>query len=255
MLHVYRFLYEPNDNDAAFRKHLWSFYKLIMNPLIPSALDKGQRALSEYAAKKLLATYDIPVTREILAQNKDEAVSAAEAIGYPLVVKACSPDLMHKSESGAVILGIGNVDGLTRAYDRVLAAVNAPLEGVLIQEMVKGQRELVVGLNRDPQFGPCVMLGLGGILTEALKDVVFRVAPFDHGEALDMMNELRSRAILDTFRGQAAVDRSVLGQTLQAVGRMALDHEAIAEIDINPMIIDAEGHIKAVDALIVLNHC
>ena len=96
---------------------------------------------------------------------------------------------------------------------------------------------------------------MGGILTEALKDVVFRVAPFDHGEALDMMNELRSRAILDTFRGQAAVDRSVLGQTLQAVGRMALDHEAIAEIDINPMIIDAEGHIKAVDALIVLNHC
>ncbi len=215
-------------------------------------MEKGQKALSEYDAKQLLAAYGVPVTRERLVQERGQAVEAADDIGYPLVVKACSPELMHKSESGAVAVGIENATALLEACDRVVAAVGTPLPGILIQEMVAGQRELVVGLNRDPQFGPCVMLGLGGVLTEAIKDVVFRVAPFDHGDALDMMAELRSKAILDTFRGQAAVDRDALSQTLRAVGRMALDHDAIVEIDINPIIIDAQGRIKAVDALVVL---
>lgn len=227
-------------------------YALMMNKLVHAAMEKGEKALSEYTAKQLLAAYGVPVTREILAREKDQAVEAAGNIGYPVVLKACSPELMHKSESGAVVVGIENTEALMAAYDRVVSATSAPLEGILIQEMVHGRRELVVGLNRDPQFGPCVMLGLGGVLTEAIKDIVFRVAPFNQNEALDMMDELRSKAILDSFRGEAAVDRTILGKTLQAVGQVALDHDAIAEIDINPIIIDARGNIKAVDALVVL---
>ena len=224
---------------------------MTMNELVHDAMEKGQKALSEHAAKQLLAAYGVPVTREILAREKGQAVEAADTIGYPVVLKACSPELMHKSESGGVVVGIENATTLTEAYERVVAATDAPLEGILIQEMVHGRRELVIGLNRDPQFGPCVMLGLGGVLTEAIKDIVFRVAPFDQAEALDMMDELRSKAILDHFRGEAAVDRTILGKTLQAVGQIALDHDAIAEIDINPIIIDARGDIKAVDALVV----
>lgn len=223
-----------------------------MHPLIRSALGKGDPALSEYNSKQMLKAYGIPVTRETLVQSPGEAAAAAQALGYPVVVKACSPRLMHKSEAGAVAVGLQNEADLLEAYDRISAAVAQPLEGMLIQEMVKGSRELVVGLTRDAQFGPCVMLGLGGVLTEVLNDTAFRVAPFDRVEALDMMGELRSHAILDKFRGQAPADRTLLADTLVAVGRMALENEAIAEIDINPLIIDAQGRLTAVDALVVL---
>jgi acyl-CoA synthetase (NDP forming) len=223
-----------------------------MNRLIRSALEKGDPALSEYNSKQMLKAYGIPVTREALVQSPGEAAAAAQALGYPVVIKACSPRLMHKSEAGAVAVGIADEAALLQAYDRIQAAVDQPLEGMLIQEMVKGSRELVVGLTRDAQFGPCVMLGLGGVLTEVLKDTAFRVAPFDANEALDMMTELRSQKVLDHFRGQAPADRNLLADTLVAVGRLALENEAIAEIDINPLIIDPQGRLIAVDALIVL---
>lgn len=223
-----------------------------MKDLIRSAVARGDRALSEYDAKRVLETYGIPVTRESLVQTRDEAVSAARAIGYPVVVKACSTRLLHKSEAGAVAVGIPDDEALLSAYDRITATVQAPLTGILVQEMVPGQRELVIGLSRDPQFGPCVMLGLGGVLTEALRDIVFRVAPLDRDEALDMMAELRSRAILDSFRGQAPADREALAGALTGIGRIGLDHGEIVEIDVNPIIIDPRGRIRAVDALMVV---
>lgn len=223
-----------------------------MKDLIQSAVEKGARALSEYDAKRFLQAYGIPVTRETLARDKQEALAAARDIGYPVVLKACAAALMHKSEAGAVAVGIADDARLQEAYDRVTGAVSLPLEGILIQEMVPGQRELVVGLSRDPQFGPCVMVGLGGVLTEVLKDIAFRVAPFDRREALEMLAELRCSNMLDAFRGQAAADREALCDTLIAVGQIGLDHAAVAEIDINPIIIDARGRIKAVDALVVL---
>lgn len=224
-----------------------------MKKLIESAVKEGAKALSEYDAKQLLHAYGIPITREQLVQNKKDALAAARAIGYPVVLKACAAELMHKSESGAVVVGIRDDDHLEEAYDRVAAATDIPLQGILVQEMVHGQRELVVGLNRDAQFGPCVMVGLGGILTEVLKDVAFRVAPFDAAEALDMLSELRCRDMLEPFRGQEAANKRALCETLVAVGRIGMEHDAIAEIDINPIIIDARGRLKAVDALVVLN--
>lgn len=220
--------------------------------IIQAGLEKGHPALSEYNSKKVLEKYGIPVTKEILAQNEAEAVAAADKIGYPVVLKACSPELMHKSESGSVKIGLKDEAELRGAYKEIKHSVSIDLEGVLVQEMINGNRELVLGLIRDPQFGPCVMFGLGGIMTEILKDNAFRVAPFDEIEARDMISEIKAKAILEKFRGQAAADVETIYRSLVALGKIGLEHEGVAEIDINPMIIDAQGRVVAVDALVVL---
>jgi len=220
--------------------------------LIRSALDRGQPALSEYESKKLLSLYGIPITRETLSRNADEAVSAAADLGFPVVLKACSPELMHKSERGCIELNLRSERDVREAYGRIIRSVDLELEGVLVQEMVPGQRELVVGLNRDPQFGPCVMLGTGGMMTEVFKDTAFRMAPFGMIEAKDMTEELRFKAILGAFRGQKPADMDILCRTLIAVGKIGLELETVSELDINPMIITPEGRVVAVDALVVL---
>lgn len=220
--------------------------------LVRAALKRGQRALSEYESKKLLSLYDIPVTREELARSGDEAVSAALRLRLPVGLKACSPELMHKSERGCLELNLRSEADIREAYGRLIKSVDLELEGILVQEMVPGQRELVVGLNRDPQFGPCVMLGIGGVMTEVFEDTAFRMAPFGMVEARDMMEELRFKKVLDGFRGQKAVDRDILCRTLIAVGRIGLELEGVSEIDLNPMIVTPEGRVVAVDALVVL---
>ena len=220
--------------------------------LIRSGLDKGQKALSEYESKKLLSLYGIPVTREKLSHSADEAVSAAAGLGFPVVLKACSAELMHKSERGCIELNLRSEGDVREAYGRIIRSVDLELEGVLVQEMVPGQRELVVGLTRDPQFGPCVMLGIGGIMTEVFQDTVFRMAPFDMLEAKDMTEELRFKTILGAFRGQKPVDMEILCRTLIAVGQIGLELETVSELDINPMIITPGGRLVAVDALVVL---
>lgn len=224
-----------------------------MNP-IEAALTNGQTALSEFQSKQLLGSMGIPVTREKLTQTADEAVAAAEKIGYPVVLKACSWELMHKSEHGCIELNLTTPEAVRKAHSRICERINAPLEGVLVQEMVAGQRELVVGLNRNPQFGVCVMLGFGGIMTEVIRDTVFRVAPFDRVEALDMIHNLKTKSMLAAFRGQKPADLTALCQILMAVGLLGLSETSISEIDINPLIISPDGTIKAVDALIILEN-
>ncbi|MDY6823802.1 MAG: acetate--CoA ligase family protein [Thermodesulfobacteriota bacterium] len=220
--------------------------------IMESAFHKGLPALSEYDAKKVLKDYGIPVTREVLAENPDDAVSAASGIGYPVVLKACSSHLMHKSDSGLVALGLNGEDAVRDAFERIYAGADAKIDGVLVQEMVAGKRELVVGMIRDSQFGPCVMLGLGGIMTEVFRDAVFRMAPLDAVDAADMTNQLRSRKMLDAFRGEAPADLDSLYGILSAVGRLAMERDEIREIDINPLIVSPDGRVAAVDALIVL---
>jgi succinyl-CoA synthetase beta subunit len=215
-------------------------------------MDQGQRALSEYQSKLLLAGYGIPVTTEILVQSSEEAITAAEKIGYPVVLKACSPDLMHKSEAGVIELSLKSANDVATAYKRIMASISIELEGILVQEMVPGMRELVFGMSREPQFGPCVILGLGGVMAEILNDVVLRVAPFDMAEAREMAEELRCRKLLDDFRGEKATDMNAICKALMALGEMSIDHPEIAEIDMNPVKIDPSGRIKALDALIVL---
>lgn len=220
--------------------------------LIQSGLNRGQKALSEYESKKLLGLYGIPVTREKLSRSADEAVSAADGLGFPVALKACSAELMHKSERGGIELNSRSESDVRRAYERIIRSVDLQLEGVLVQEMVPGQRELVVGLSRDTQFGPCVMLGMGGIMTEVFQDTVFRMAPFDMIDAKDMTEELRFKTILGAFRGQKPVDMEILCRTLIAVGQIGLELETVSELDINPLIITPEGRLVAVDALVVL---
>ena len=195
--------------------------------LIRSALKREQRALSEYESKKLLSLYGIPVTREQLSRSAGEAVSAAAEIGFPVVLKASSPELMHKSEHGSIELNLRSEGDVREAYGRIVGSVELELDGVLVQEMVPGQRELVIGLTRDPQFGPCVMLGIGGTMTEVFQDTVFRMAPFDMTEANDMTEELRFKKILGAFRGQKPVDMDTLCRALIAVGQIGLELEAV----------------------------
>ncbi len=220
--------------------------------LIRSALERGQPALSEYESKKLLSLYGVPITREKLSRKAEEAISTAVELGFPVALKACSPELMHKSEHGCIELNLRTERDVREAYDRISKSIDLKLEGILVQEMVSGQRELVVGLTRDPQFGPCVMLGLGGIMTEVFEDTAFRMAPLGMIEAKDMSEELRFKAIFGAFRGQKPVDMEMLCRTLVAVGQIGLDLEAVSELDINPMIVTPEGRIVAVDALVLL---
>jgi len=222
-----------------------------MDP-IEAAYQKGQKALSEFQSKQVLKACGIPVTRESLVQTPDEAVAAADRVGYPVVLKPCSWELMHKSELGCIELGVTGPEAVRQAFERINEKIQIPLEGILVQEMVEGSRELVAGLNRDLQFGACVMLGFGGVMAEIIEDTVFRVAPFDHTEAMDMINDLKSRPMLDSFRGQAPADLDTLCHILTGIGRLGLENKAISEIDINPLIISPDGTIKAVDALIIL---
>jgi acetyl-CoA synthetase (ADP-forming) len=218
--------------------------------LLVKALQKGQLALSEYESRKAIASAGVPITREALVQSRDEAMDQAEKIGFPVVLKGSSPELTHKTEMGMVRVNLKDRDDVGSAFDE-LSGKGIKLEGVLVQEMVKGHREFVIGLTRDPQFGPCVMFGLGGIFTEAMKDVSFRVAPLSEDDAREMIGEIRAAKLLDAFRGEKAVDRETLIRALVNIGRLGMTHDEIAEIDINPLII-RDGKPIAVDALVIL---
>lgn len=218
--------------------------------MLLKAIAGRQLALSEFESKKVVATAGVPVTRETLVHSREEAVNQTEKIGFPVVLKGSSPDLTHKTEAGMVRVNLKNRDEVAQAYDE-LTGKGIALEGVLIQEMVKGSREFVIGLTRDPQFGPCVMFGLGGIFTEAMKDVTFRVAPLTEEDAREMIGEIRAAKLLDAFRGEKAVDREILVRALVGIGNLGMKHEEIAEIDINPLIVK-DGKPVAVDALVIL---
>jgi len=219
--------------------------------IIAKAIKEGRTSLSEYEAKQMLATYQIPVAREILVDDVKDLMNAAEEIGYPLVLKGCSSDIAHKTEKGLIRVDIRNKKEARAAFEEVMTTMDGTEKAVLIQEMVHGKRELVVGLTRDPQFGPCVMFGLGGIFTEILKDISFRVAPLEKRDALEMMKEIKAHKILEAVRGMPAADMDMLADILINVGRIGLENEAVKEIDINPVII-SKGKPVAVDALVVL---
>src|SRR5574337_630140 len=170
-----------------------------MNP-VQEALAKGQPALNEYDAKRFLAGFGIPVCREILASDPEGAAANAATIGFPIVLKAAGATLFHKTEVGGIALNLKSPEEVRGEARRLLGIPGC--QALLVQEMIKGDRELVCGLTRDAQLGPCVMFGLGGILTETLDDAVFRLAPLTGTDALEMMQEIRGAKILGPFRGQ-----------------------------------------------------
>jgi len=220
--------------------------------VLEDAISKGQNTLSEYQSKKFLASHGIPVTNERLVNTKEEAIKAAEELGFPVVLKGCGSEMTHKTEFNMIELDLRDDVSVGEAYSRITGHKGVSIEGVLVQEMIKGERELVVGLTRDPQFGPCVMFGLGGIFTEILNDVSFRIAPLEKRDALEMAREIRGHKILDAFRGKPPVDMDVLCQALISMGNIGMEFDHVKEIDINPLIIRDDKPV-AVDALVVLD--
>ncbi|MFC1863712.1 acetate--CoA ligase family protein [Thermodesulfobacteriota bacterium] len=174
--------------------------------IIRDVLSEGRTILSEHESKALLREYYIPVTNEIEVFNIDSFKKAVKEIGFPLVIKGCGSKLSHKTERNLVRVDIRSEEESVEIFDEIMLEVKDDGGAVLVQEMVKGRRELLAGLTRDPQFGPCVMFGLGGILTEVLKDISFRVAPLEKKDALEMMQEINARKILEGIRGLPPAD-------------------------------------------------
>ena len=219
--------------------------------IIEKALKQGRKTLSEYEAKQVLAAYGIPITKEVLAKDRDDLEKGLKKIGFPLVMKGCSADIAHKTEKGLIHVDIRTATEAKKAFRDIIAGMEGFEGGVLMQEMIKGRRELVMGMTRDPQFGPCVMFGLGGIFTEILRDVAFRRAPLEVRDAKEMMQEIKGHKILDAVRGMEAADQKLLADMLISVGRIGLDFDNVMEIDLNPVILSGAKPV-VVDALIVL---
>jgi len=220
--------------------------------IIAAARASGRKSLSEFDSKRILAAYGIPVTREILVANLTQARAAARRLGFPVVLKACAADQAHKTEKGLLAVNLATGKALDEAFRRVSRRCGPNYGGdFLVQEMVRGEREVMIGMIRDAQFGPSVMFGLGGIFTEILHDVVFRIAPLRKRDAVEMLRGIKGHRILDAVRGMKAVDLDSLTGSIIALGRIGLDFEEIAEIDVNPLIIRGTRPV-AVDALVVL---
>lgn len=213
----------------------------------------------EYVAKRVLVDYGIPVTREALAERKDEALAIARSIGYPVALKVQSPDISHKTEARAVRIDISSDAELAAAYEEVIANARAfkkgaKIEGVLVQEMARDGVEAILGVTNDPLFGPAVMFGLGGIFAEVLKDVSFRLAPVTASVAREMVEEVAGYPLIAGARGRPRADVDALVDAIVRLSALAVDlKDCIAELDINPLFVLAKGRgVKAADALIRL---
>ena len=209
------------------------------------------RTLSEAESRKVLENYGVPLVESRKVESSSSAVQAAEAFGFPVVLKGTGKDLAHKTESGLVFLNLTDTAAVEKAYQDIQSRAGDKLEGVLVQRMIASTREFVAGMKRDPQFGPSVMFGLGGIFTEAFKDVSFRVAPLERIDAEEMLDEVRATQLLGAIRGQPPADRRALGDLLIALGKIGLEKDEIAEIDLNPVLLDGSRPVAA-DALVVL---
>jgi acetyl-CoA synthetase (ADP-forming) len=209
--------------------------------------------LSEHESKQLLAEAGIPTPEERLVSSPEEAVQAAEELGYPVVLKLCGRGIAHKTERNLVRLDVGSAEDVRRQAEELLAQ-RSPQEksaAVLVQSMVSGRRELIAGLMRDPQFGPCVMFGLGGIFAELIGDVAFAIAPLEQNDAADLIRALRHHEILDSFRGEPPADLEKLAHILETLGRIGEARPDVLSIDVNPLILSGSEPV-VVDALVEL---
>jgi acetyl coenzyme A synthetase (ADP forming)-like protein len=206
----------------------------------------GNTQMGEVEAKEILRAYDFKVLDGHLATTADEAVAAAERIGYPVVLKISSPDIIHKSDFGGVRINLANAEQVRDAFELMMLRIqrrapNAYIRGGFIEKMGTRGREVILGMTRDPQFGPMLMFGLGGIFVEVMKDVTFYLAPITQDEAMQMLKGTRSYALLKGARGQAPVDLEAIASALQRISQLATDYPQIAELDINPMIVGEIG--------------
>ena len=225
--------------------------------LVDATRRRGERKLGELDALAVVEAYGVPTVGARVARTADEAAELARALGGgPAVLKIVSPQVIHKTDVGGVRLGLVGAEAVRAAFDEIVGNVrravpDAQLEGVLVQRQVAGGRELITGITRQPDFGAMVMVGLGGVFVEVLRDVTFRIAPIDAREAEDMLAGLRGARLLGELRGMPAVDRARVGDVLVRVARLAADFPEIEELDINPLLVSADGGI-AVDARVLL---
>jgi acyl-CoA synthetase (NDP forming) len=225
--------------------------------VLAQARAEGRTLLNEVEAKSLLKEAGVPVATTTLATNAAEAQAQAEAAGYPVVLKVVSPDIAHKSDVGGVKLNLKDKDAVGAAFDEIVAnskkaVANARIAGVAVQHMAPQGTEVIVGMTTDPQFGPVMMFGLGGIMVEVLKDVSFRLVPLAERDADQMISEIKGRPVLEGVRGQPASDLNALRNTILKVSEFVEKHPEVRELDLNPVFAYPDGAL-AVDARIVVS--
>lgn len=227
-----------------------------ISKIFETAKADGRDFLYEHEAKNLFAIYDMPVTKIHVAETEDEAVEAAEKIGYPIVLKIVSPQILHKSDAGGVIVGVEDEQGIRDGFNKIIENAknykeDAEITGILVQEMAPKGTEIIIGSTTDPTFGPTLMFGLGGIFVEILKDVSFRVAPIKEEDAKKMIKEIKAYKILEGARGNPPVDQETLADILLKTSDMLMDCPEIKELDMNPILAYPEG-ARIVDARIII---
>ncbi len=227
-----------------------------MSDPIADARADGRTLLTEVESKQLLHDAGIAVTQARLTASADEAVAAAEEIGFPVVLKIVSGEIAHKSDVGGVALDLADADAVREGYETMIAKVaeaapGAAVDGISVQQMAQPGTEVIVGVTTDEQFGPVMMFGLGGIFVEVLKDVAFRIVPLEPRDAKQIVREIRGYAVLEGVRGQAGADIDALERLILQVSDFAWEHREVAELDLNPVIARPDG-VLAVDARVVL---
>jgi len=224
--------------------------------IIDGAIKEGRKYLMEYESKMVCQAYGLPVARSVIARTAEEAVKLSREIGYPVVLKIASPDVIHKTDVGGVIVGVKNDEEVVKAYEKIMENVkkhkpDARIIGVLVQEMAPQSTEVIVGMVRDSQFGPAIMFGLGGIFVEILKDVSFRIAPLTPGDAREMIQEIKAYPVLKGYRNLPPADIDALVDVILKTSQLSLENPEVSQLDLNPIFVYEKG-AKIVDARIIL---
>ncbi len=227
-----------------------------VDKIFEKAKTENRNFLFEHEAKTLCGIYGMPITKIEVVKTEDAAVAAARKIGYPIVLKIVSPQVLHKSDAGGVVVGVNDEQGVRDGYNKILANIkkNVPtavVEGILVQEMAPRGTEVIIGSTNDPTFGPTIMFGLGGIFVEILKDVSFRLAPLTKDDAIDMIEEIKAKKILEGARGMPKADKETIINTLLSTSKMLEECPEVKELDMNPVIVYEKG-ARVVDARVIL---
>ncbi len=229
-----------------------------LNDIIAAVKKQGRTILSEDESKKLLRELQIKTTELYMAGSKEEAVAQSSRMGFPVVLKIASPDISHKSDAGGVKINLKDGEAVAQAYEDIISSCkrqfpDAAIEGVAVQNMVKPGIEVIIGMTKDPQYGPVIMIGLGGVWVEVLKDVSFRIAPLTQSDAAKMIKEIKGYSLLQGYRGTPPADIAVLEDILMKISRYAVENPDIREIDLNPIFAYSD-HAVAVDARVILEN-
>lgn len=229
---------------------------MIVDDILAKAREEKRTVLTEIEAKQILSEAGIHCTDTRLAATKDEAVAISEELGYPVVLKISSVDITHKSDAGGVKVNLPDKAAVEAAYDEIMSSCtaqhpDADIEGIAVQGMAKAGTEVIIGMTKDPSFGPVLMFGLGGIFVEVLKDVAFRIVPLEKNDASEMISEIKGKKLLEGYRGEDPADIPFLEQILLKLSQLVDKTEGIAEIDMNPVFAYKQGAV-VVDARIIL---